>query len=182
MHLDQFEIQGDQIANRYESGLISEGQVKSQLKSSLRSMGNAVSLDVSISSQERGYVANIFYTLDGTTDDIAILLQDPSIANASFFKRFVRALARTLLVAVVSAAIVYTGGLAAGVIKFKSAALGHKLGWAALTKKVSIGASGKLYPGLMYGLGKGAKEAMQKWDKPWEGIQKEAKYAVKAVW
>jgi hypothetical protein len=110
------------------------------------------------------------------------MLQDSSITNANFFKRFVRALARTLMVAVVSAAIVYTGGLAAGVIKFKSAVLGHKLGWAAITKKVTIGASGKLYPGLMYGLGKGAIEAAQKWDKPWEGLQKEAKYAVKAVW
>lgn len=181
-HVDQFEVQVDQIANRYESGLINEDQVKSQLKSSLRTMGNTVSLDFSIPSQERGDIADIFYTLDGATEDIALLLEDPSIANANFFRRFVRALARTLLIAVVSAAIVYTGGLAAGVIKFKSAVLGHKLGWAALTKKVSIGASGKLYPALTYGLGKGAIEAVQKWDKPWEGIQKEGKYAVKAVW
>jgi hypothetical protein len=182
MHVDQFEIQVDQIANRYESGLISEDQVKSQLKSSLRSMGNTVSLDFSVPSQERGDVANIFYTLDGATDDLAILFQDPSLANANFWKRLGRALGRALLVAAVSAIIVYTGGLAAGAIKFKSVALGHKFGWAALTKKVSIGASGKLYPGLMYGLGKGAIEAVQKWNKPWEGIQKEAKYAVKAVW
>lgn len=53
---------------------------------------------------------------------------------------------------------------------------------AVITKKTSIGASGKLYPALTYGLGKGAIEAVQKWDKPWEGIQKEGKYAVKAVW
>jgi hypothetical protein len=182
MHVDQLESAVDQIANRYESGLINEDQVKSQLKSSLRTMGNTVSLDFSIPSQERGDIADIFYTLDGATDDIALLLQDPAIGNASFFKRFVRALVRTILVAAVSAAIVYTGGLAAGVIKFKSAFLGHKLGWAALTKKATIGASGKLYPALTYGLGKGAIEAVQKWDKPWEGLKKEAKYAVKAVW
>lgn len=183
MHVDQFESAVDQIANRYESGLINEDQVKSQLKSSLRSMGNTISLDFSIPSQERGDVANIFYTLDGATDDLAILFQDPSLANANFWKRMGRALGRALLVAAVSAIIVYTGGLAAGVIKLKTGiAAAHKAGIAALTKKVSIGASGKLYPGLMYGLGKGAIEAVQKWDKPWEGIRNEAKYAVKAVW
>lgn len=187
-HVDQFEVQVDQIANRYESGLINEDQVKSQLKSSLRTMGNTVSLDFSIPSQERGDIADIFYTLDGATDDLAILLQDPSIANANFFRRFVRALARILLVAAVSAIIVYTGGFAASIIKFKAGvAAAHKAGLKAsgilgLAKKTSVGASGKLYSGLYYGLGKGAIEAVQKWDKPWEGVKKEAKYAVKAVW
>ena len=188
MHVDQFESVVDQIANRYESGLINEDQVKSQLKSSLRAMGNTVSLDFSIPNQERGDIADIFYTLDGATDDIALLLQDPAISNASFFKRFVRAIARTLLVAAVSAIIVYTGGFAASIIKYKAGvAVAHKAGLKAsgilaLTKKTSIGASGKLYSGLYYGLGKGTIEAVQKWDKPWEGIKKEAKYAVKAIW
>lgn len=48
--------------------------------------------------------------------------------------------------------------------------------------KMSMDVFRKFIQTLNNGLGKGAIEAVQKWDKPWEGIKKESKYAIKAVW
>lgn len=183
IHVEQFESQINELAERYEKDQLSENQVKNELKAASRSIGSTIDSDLYLSSQDRGDFSEIFYTLETATDDIALILKDPTSTNAFLSHRMVRALVRTILVAAVTAAIIYTGGLAVGIIKLKSGiAIAHKAGLVALTKKVSIGASGKLYAGLYFGLGKGMIEATQKWDKPWEGISKEAKYALKAVW
>lgn len=183
MHLEQFEIQINEIAERYEKDQLSENQVKNELRSASRSIGSNIGSDLYLPTQDRGDFSEIFYTLETATDDIALVLSDSALTNAFFSNRMVRALVRTILVAAVTAAIIYTGGLAVGIIKLKSGiAIAHKAGLVALTKKVSIGSSGKLYAGLYFGLGKGMIEATQKWEKPWEGISKEAKYAIKAVW
>jgi hypothetical protein len=181
-HIDQYENAINSVADRYENGLLTENQLKNELKTICKNRGNSIKSDGSISMAERGDIAEIFFVMDDMTDDLMLVLQDPTFENASFFKRLGRALVRVILVAAVTAAIIYTGGLAVGAWKMKSIYLGHKAGWAALTKKVSIGASGKLYPGFYYGIGKGMIGATQKWSLEWEGVGKEAKYAVKAVW
>lgn len=89
---------------------------------------------------------------------------------------------RAVIVAAVTAAVIYTGAALIGTVKLKSLYLGHKAGWAAITTKTAIGASGKMYTALTYGLGKGIIGAAEKWEKEWEGLVKEAKYAVKIAW
>lgn len=183
MHVDNYENAINNIADQYESDAISDDQAINQIKSITKSRGNLIKSDGNISLEERGDLSDIFYLMDEVSNDLLLVLEDPSFEMGRLMnKRWFRAFVRVVLVAAVTAAVIYTGAAALSFAKIGWAGTAHKAGWAAVTKKVSIGASGKLYPGLTFGLGKGLINATQKWDDDWEGIVKEAKYSVKVAW
>ncbi|MCH7403283.1 hypothetical protein ACFOUP_10105 [Belliella kenyensis] len=183
MHIDQFENAMNQIADRYEKGFMSENQVRNELKTICKSRGNIIKSDTNLSTTDRGDLSDAFYVFDEITDELSLILQDPTTLENGFIRtRFGRALVRTLLVAAITVAVVYTVGLAVPAIKLKSLYLGHKAGLAAVTTKTTV-AGGKMYAALTYGLGKGMIGAVQKWDEEWKGLGKESIYAaVKVAW
>lgn len=183
IHIDNYENAINSVVNRYESGLISENQLKNELKSVCQNRGNSIKSDGNIPVADREDISEIFYVMDEMTDDLLLVLQDPAFENAFIKSRLGRALARVLLVAAVTAAIYFTGGIAASIIKAGSIHSGvFKAGLTAITKSTKIVSGGKLYSGLMMGLGKGTIQAAGRWDQPWEGITKEAKYGIKLAW
>lgn len=184
MHIDEYENTINNLADQYEFGNLTDDQAINELKNLSKNKGNIIKSDLNIIQEEREDMADLFYTLDDISDDILVLFEDPSFEGQNLFlkKKFFRALVRAVIVAAVTAAVIYTGAALIGTVKLKSLYLGHKAGWAAITTKTAIGASGKMYTALTYGLGKGIIGAAEKWEKEWEGLVKEAKYAVKIAW
>lgn len=184
LHIEEFENTINNLANLYENGILTDDQAINQLKAESKNRGNIIKSDSDIIDEERQDMSDLFYVLDDISDDLLLLFEDPFFENENLFlkKKFFRALVRAVIVAAVTAAVIYTGAAIVGAVKLKSLYLGTKAGWAAITTKTAVGASGKLYAGLTYGLGKGIIGAAEKWDKEWEGLSKEAKYAVKIAW
>lgn len=182
MHVDQFEATLNHIADSYELGLISEIEIKEELKTICKNRGNIIETDINLSISDREDLSDAFYILDEITDELSLILEDPTYQNGFIRTKLGRALVRTLLVAAITVAVVYTVGLAVPAIKLKSLYLGHKAGLTALTTKTTV-AGGKMYAALTYGLGKGMIGAVQKWDEEWKGLGKESIYAaVKVAW
>jgi len=181
-HIDNYEIAVNHIANQYENGLLTDIQAINQIKSISKARGNLINYDTQISWEERHDLSDIFYLMDEMTDDIALLLQDPTFETHRINKKWLRGLVRVVLVTAGTAAVIYGAGALIAAWKLKSLYLGHQAAFKALTLKATIGASGKLYPALTYGLGKGIITAAEKWDKDWEGVVIETKYAVKVAW
>jgi hypothetical protein len=182
-HIDQYENAINIVADRFENGLLTESQLKNELKTICKNRGNSIKSDGSISMADREDIAEIFFVMDDMTDDLMLVLQDPTFENASFIKRLGRALGRVLLVAAVTAVIYFTGGVAASILKVGSLHSGiFKAGLTAVSKSTKLASGGKLYSGLMMGLGKGTIQAVGRWDEEWEGIGKEAKYGIKLAW
>jgi hypothetical protein len=182
MHVDSFENSLNSVANQYENGNLSDDQVLSQVKSLTKIKGNEIKSDGIIPLANRNDIADIFYLTEEMTGNILLVLENPASHNARLIdKRWFRALIRVILVAAVTAAVIYTGGAALSLLKVGSISAAKKAGLAAITKKVAVG-SGKLYPGLMYGIGKGIINAGQKWDDEWSGVLEEGKYGVKIAW
>jgi len=154
LHIDQFEHQINQIAERYESGNISDDEVKNELKRICQTRAGLIKFDANLSVANRAELSEIFYVMDAIADDVSLVLQDPSLPNGFTKSKFGRAFLRVILVAAVTVAFVYTAGLATGVVKMKSLYLAHKGGLAAITTKTKV-AGGKMYSALYYGLGKG---------------------------
>jgi hypothetical protein len=182
MHVDSFENSLNSVANQYENGSLTDDQVLSQVKSLTKIKGNKIKSDGIIPLANRNDIAEIFYIIEEMTGDIMLVLDNPNFHNARLFnKKWFRAVIRVILVAAVTAAVIYTGGAALSLLKVGSIGAAKKAGLAAIMKKVAVG-SGKLYLGLIYGLGKGIINAGQKWDDEWSGVLEEGKYGVKIAW
>jgi hypothetical protein len=127
-------------------------------------------------------MADVFFIVNEISDDLSMILAEDMLSNQRIRSRWVRALVRVAIAVVVTAAVIYTGGLAIHLLKMKGFAYASKKAFTAIYKTSKIGKTGKLYPAVMTGLGIGMKQAYSRMDVPWEGLAKEAKYSVKFAW
>lgn len=182
LHVDQFEAALNHIADSYELDLISEIEIKEQLKTICKNRGNIIETDINLSISDREDLSDVFYILNEITDELSLILEDPIYQNGFIRTKLGRALVRTLLVAAITIAVVYTAGLVTPALKMKSLYLGHKAAMTAITTKTTV-LGGKMYSALTYGLGKGLIGGVQKWNDEWKGIGNETLYAaVKVAW
>jgi hypothetical protein len=181
-HIDNFESSVDALVTLHENDRLTDTQAIHEIKSILNTTGNQIKTDGNLPLLDRIDLAEIFFLTNKMSEDLILVLEDASLEEHRVKSKFLRAFFRVALAVAITAAIVYTGAAALSLLKFGSVAGAHSVGTAALAGKVVIGASGKLYPALMTGIGTGLKTAGSNWEKDWQGIVKEGKYAIKIAW